>query len=129
MEFRFSRNSFLLWRSIERCWRRRWESNPRMAVLQTAALTTWLRRLICLFFKKTSAKLSPPAQTFKKFYAGGLKYFHTPLVYQHPSDLSLPILCCLGCLTPDQFETHSRSLTTTPICACPSRILPLLSLF
>jgi hypothetical protein len=27
-------------------WRRRWDSNPRIGVLQTPALTTWLRRLI-----------------------------------------------------------------------------------
>lgn len=29
--------------------RSRWDSNPRMAVLQTAALATWLRDLVYYF--------------------------------------------------------------------------------
>lgn len=29
-------------------WRRRWESNPRIRVLQTLPLATWVRRLACV---------------------------------------------------------------------------------
>jgi hypothetical protein len=31
-----------------RLWRRRWESNPRIRVLQTLPLATWVRRLACV---------------------------------------------------------------------------------
>lgn len=32
---------------LRRFWRRRWESNPRIRVLQTLPLATWVRRLAC----------------------------------------------------------------------------------
>lgn len=31
---------------LHRVWRRRWESNPRIRVLQTLPLATWVRRLV-----------------------------------------------------------------------------------